>query len=106
VIMGVWNTCRGYCRGAGITHAAIPWAYGMNDKTQVYCASQKTSLRAECLKDIDRFLRRDFDDERKALLLLGKCNVVSNNLVPLLKTYPTDRNMVQSIRAFPLSCQT
>ena len=56
---------------------------------------------AECLKDIDRFLRRDFDDDRQALLLLGKCEVVTNNLIPLLKAYPEDPEVVYLTRALP-----
>jgi hypothetical protein len=63
-------------------------------------SSEKTTcLRAECLKDVDRFLRRDFEDNRKALLLLGKCDVVSKNLIPLLRAYPTDNEIVYHTRA-------
>lgn len=50
--------------------------------------------RADCLKDIDRFLRRDFEDTKQALLTMGKCNVVSQNLLPLLKTYPSDQDVL------------
>ena len=65
------------------------------------CAPQQRMPLAECLRDLDRFLRRDYDDDRQALLLLGKCDVVSNNLLPLLKTYPSDAAMVYAIRAHP-----
>jgi Timeless protein len=54
--------------------------------------------RAECLKDVERFLRQDYEDNKQALLVLGRCGVVSQNLLPLLKTYPHDEEMVYHAR--------
>lgn len=52
---------------------------------------------------MERFLRLDFEDNKQALLTVGKCNVVSRNLLPLLKTFPHDEELVYHTRAFSSS---
>lgn len=47
-----------------------------------------------CLKDLQRFLRRDKPDTRQAYRLLGPYNLVKTNLVPLINTYPNDQELL------------
>ncbi|KAI8471860.1 MAG: timeless protein-domain-containing protein [Monoraphidium minutum] len=47
-----------------------------------------------CLKDLQRFLRRDDPDTRDAFFKLGELQAATSHLVPLLVTYPHDHELV------------
>ncbi|GBF93528.1 hypothetical protein Rsub_06248 [Raphidocelis subcapitata] len=46
-----------------------------------------------CLKDLQRFLRRDDPDNRDAFFKLGELTLAASHLVPLLVTYPEDEGL-------------
>lgn len=52
-----------------------------------------------CLKDLQRFLRRDDPTERPAYMKLGELAVVENDVIPLILTHPTDTDLVYNARA-------
>ena len=54
---------------------------------------------AECLKDLQRFLRQDHPATRPAFTALSKYNVARADLVPLIVTYPADVELVFNARA-------
>lgn len=49
---------------------------------------------AECLKDLQKFLRHDDAENRDAFFFLGKLNIAKSDLVPLMITYPNDGEMI------------
>ena len=49
---------------------------------------------AECLKDLQRFLRRDDPEKRPAFFTLSKTNIAKSDLVPLLSAYPDNKEIV------------
>lgn len=53
---------------------------------------------AECLKDIQRFLRQDDSESRQAFFALGQFNLAKNMLMPLITTYPNDTDLVYNAR--------
>lgn len=55
-------------------------------------------FHAACLKDLARFLRRDEPDTREVFLKLGELQIVENDVVPLLTSFPTDRELVYHAR--------
>ena len=65
---------------------------------------------ADCLKDLQRFLRRDLPGTREVFHLLGQYNLVKTDLVPLIVTYPGDHDIVFNSRGLfsprhcPSSC--
>ena len=56
----------------------------------VFLAGSEASA---CLKDLQRYLRRDDKRERKAYTLLAKRRVVGELLLPLLKAYGEDTRL-------------
>lgn len=53
-----------------------------------------------CLKDLQRFLRRDDPATRPAFTLLSRFNLAKSDLVPLLTRYADDEEVVVQARAF------
>lgn len=47
-----------------------------------------------CLKDVQRFLRRDESETREAFFQLGQCRVAQTDLVPMMIAYPEDHVIV------------
>ena len=57
-------------------------------------AADLQASHAECLKDLQRFLRQDNEVERPAFFALCNSNVAKSDLVPLLAAYPDDFEIV------------
>lgn len=57
-------------------------------------AEGRPSKYAECLKDLQRFLRRDNTVKRPAFFTLSKSNISKSDLVPLLLAYPDNKDVV------------
>jgi hypothetical protein len=53
---------------------------------------------ADCLKDLQRFLRKDDPDTRPVFFKLGGFHLAANDLVPLVVTYPTEHEVVYNAR--------
>ena len=53
---------------------------------------------AECLKDLQRFLRQDHPETRPAFTALSKYNLARADLVPLIVSYPEDVDLVYNAR--------
>jgi hypothetical protein len=49
---------------------------------------------AECLKDLQRFLRQDDAEKRPAFFALSSTNISKTDLVPLLMAYPDNKDVV------------
>ena len=56
--------------------------------------SEIAYLFTECLKDLQRFLRRDDTEKRPAFFALSKTNIAKSDLVPLLSAYPDSNDVV------------
>ena len=52
------------------------------------------SANAECLKDLQRFLREDDIKTRDAFFTLGRYKTARTDLVPLITTYAGDTDTV------------
>ncbi|CAD7696779.1 unnamed protein product [Ostreobium quekettii] len=72
------------CTGLG-THQELP------DDLIIY---KKGPDCVDCLKDLQRFLRRDDPDSRDVFFFLGQMDLPRNDLVPLITTYPNDSDIV------------
>jgi len=57
-----------------------------------------------CLKDLQRFLRKDDPDTRDVFFKLGAFDTARKDLVPLLVTYPHDQPIVYNARACGCGC--
>ena len=57
---------------------------------------------AACLKDLQRFLRKDDPDTRAAFFKLGQFNVAKSDLVPIIVTYAHDTDLVYNACATSL----
>eukprot|EP00879_Flechtneria_rotunda_P032638 GHRR01035888.1.p4 GENE.GHRR01035888.1~~GHRR01035888.1.p4 ORF type:complete len:101 (+),score=22.70 GHRR01035888.1:1079-1381(+) len=64
----------------------------------VILSLQLPLLPAACLKDLQRFLRRDDPDLRDVFFKIGELQLVENDIVPLLTVYPTDHELVYQAR--------
>lgn len=53
-----------------------------------------------CLKDLQRFLRRDDPSTRPAFTHLARFNLAKSDLVPLLTRYAEDEDLVTHAREF------
>jgi timeless len=53
---------------------------------------------ADCLKDLQRFLRKDDPDMRPVFFKLGGFHLAANDLVPLVVTYPNEHDVVYNAR--------
>ena len=60
-------------------------------------------LHADCLKDLQRFLRHDDPIRREAFFALGQYGVVKSDLVGLITTYPEDTELIYNARALAVS---
>ena len=49
---------------------------------------------ADCLKDLQRFLRQDDPVRREAFFALGQCDVAKSDLVSIITAYPEDMELV------------
>ena len=49
---------------------------------------------AACLRDLQRFLRRDDPCDRPAFMKLGELQVVQNDVISLITGNPTDTDLV------------
>lgn len=56
---------------------------------------------ADCLKDLQRFLREDDPKTREAFFTLGRYKSVRTDLVPLITTYAADTDIVYNARVLP-----
>ena len=56
---------------------------------------------AECLKDVQRFLREDDIKTRDAFFMLGRYKTARTDLVPLITTYAADTDTVYNARRQP-----
>jgi hypothetical protein len=54
--------------------------------------------RTACLKDLQRFLRRDDPNERPAFEKLGELQIMENDVIPLIVTHPADAGLVYQAR--------
>lgn len=59
------------------------------------------NVHAECLKDLQRFLRNDDSQAREAFFALGEFDIARKHLVPLITTYPDDQALVYNAREPP-----
>jgi Timeless protein len=61
---------------------------------------------AACLKDLQRFLRREDEnpEKRDVTLKLGELRLVETDLIPLLLAHPSDEQLVINIGASVLQC--
>ncbi|KAK9842310.1 hypothetical protein WJX81_005935 [Elliptochloris bilobata] len=73
-----------------VTGGLGSWQRVENDGL-VYC---KTDDTLDCLKDLQRFLRRDDVVRREAFFALGQYGVAKSDLVSLITTYPEDTELV------------
>ena len=62
-----------------------------DEEKEVY---RKDADCVECLKDLQRFLRRDDPYERQVFFRLGQWDLVSTDLVPLIVQYQEDGDVV------------
>lgn len=53
---------------------------------------------AACLKDLQRFLRKDDQDTRDVFFKLGDFDIVRNDLVPLIVSFPDEHDVVYNAR--------
>jgi hypothetical protein len=53
---------------------------------------------AACLRDLQRFLRRDDPRDRPAFMKLGELQVVQNDVISLITGNPTDTDLVYNAR--------
>lgn len=67
---------------------------GQRDNVGVY---QRTSESVESLQDIQRFLREDASPERNVARQLVTWNFVSKDLLPLVKRYSKDRDLIMHV---------
>ena len=56
-------------------------------------------LGADCLKDLQRFLREDDPRTRDAFFTIGQYKTARTDLVPLITTYAGDTDIVYNARA-------
>jgi len=63
-------------------------------------AGNKQYPCAECLKDLQRFLRQDDAEKRPAFFALSSTNISKTDLVPLLMAYPDNKDVVFNSGAF------
>jgi len=69
---------------------------GTISNLESYVLSNRLILE-ECLSDLLRCLRREDKDTRIFTFYLGKWRVVSQNLIPLLKTYKHEQPIVNAV---------
>lgn len=67
-----------------------------------YCSS----CFADCLKDLQRFLRQDDQYKRDCFFTLGNYQTARHELVPLITTYAADTDLVYNARESPDATET
>ena len=55
-------------------------------------------LPTGCLKDLQRFLRNDDPDTRDAFFKVAEFDLARSDLVPIITTYPEDKELVFNAR--------
>jgi hypothetical protein len=81
----------------------LPWAPAWRTPTAPSPAwtppeTPSPPLLPACLKDLQRFLRRDDPENRDAFFKLGELTLAASHLVPLLVTYPGDEDLALNAR--------
>lgn len=62
------------------------------------------SFHADCLKDLQRFLRQDDQSTRDCFFTVGRYKSARNDLVPIITTYAGDTDLVYNAREARRAC--
>ncbi|GLC44839.1 hypothetical protein PLESTF_001102100 [Pleodorina starrii] len=73
-----------------VSHGLGKWMQDTTTGQKVYVKDQDC---IGCLKDLQRFLRRDDPDIRSVFTKLGEWRIAAGDLLPLLITYPHDKDI-------------
>ncbi len=72
----------------GGVQSIIAYFWNQHSSSHMLC-----NTATACLRDLQRFLRRDDPDMRDAFFKVGELGVAQNHLVPLLVTYPHEAEL-------------